>query len=351
LSLEDTMPSKSPGRILSLAIAFASFVAYPALADPVADFYKGKTVTLIVSSAPGGGYDALSRSIAAHLGKHIPGHPSVVVKNMAGAGGIVATKYLFNVAPKDGTFIGGVQNNTPFEPLFGTKEATYDALKFNWLGTPSVETALLTVWHTVPVNSWKDVLTHEVTMGSSGLHSTPSFYGRLLKETLGLKLKIVVGYKSQSAVFLAMERGEVDGYPSVFWSALTSTRPTWVPEKKVKLLVQIGIEKEPALPNVPSLLDLVKTQDQKTLVTAAAGPLAAGRPYLMPPGVPADRVAAMQKAMAETFKDPAFMAEAAKRHLDVKSPRTGAQLHALLERIYTKTPPNIVTQLRKISTP
>jgi tripartite-type tricarboxylate transporter receptor subunit TctC len=345
------MHSKSPVSILSHAIVFAAMLATSAHAQAVADFYKGKSVTLIVSSAPGGGYDALSRTIANHLGRHIPGNPSVVVKNMSGAGGIVATKYLFNVAPKDGTFIGGVQNNTPFEPLFGTKEATYDPLKFSWLGTPSVETSLLTVWHTTPVNTWQDVLTHEVTLGSSGVHSTPSFYGRLLIETLGLKLKIVVGYESQSKVFLAMERGEVDGYPSVFYSALTSTRPTWLPEKKVKLLVQTGVEKEPALPDVPSLLDLVKTQDDKTLVLAAAGPLAAGRPYLMPPGVPADRVAAMQQAMAETFKDSAFLAEAAKRHLDVKSPRSGAQLRALLERIYTQTPPRVVERLRKISTP
>ena len=344
------MSSKSAGQVLSFAIALA-FSASPALGEPVADFYKGKSITLIVSSAPGGGYDALSRVIAPHLGKHIPGNPSVVVKNMSGAGGIVATKYLFNVAAKDGTVIGGVQNNSPFEPLFGTKEATYDPLQFSWLGTPSVETALLTVWHTTPVNTWQDVLTREITMGSSGLHSTPSFYGRLLIETLGLKLKIVVGYESQSKVFLAMERGEVDGYPSVFWSALTSTRPTWWPQKQVKLLVQTGIEKEPALPDVPSLLDLAKTTDDKTLVRAAAGPLAAGRPYLAPPGVPADRIEALQKAMMDTFKDPDFLADAEKRHLDVKSPRSGQQLHALLQQIYTKTPPHVVERLRKISTP
>jgi tripartite-type tricarboxylate transporter receptor subunit TctC len=347
----ERMPSTSCTRILSLAAIAAAMAVGPAYADPVTDFYKGKTITLIVSSAPGGGYDALSRVIAPHLGRHIPGNPQVVVKNMSGAGGIVATKYLFNVAPRDGTFIGGVQNNTPFEPLFGTKEATYDPLKFGWLGTPSFETALLTVWHTTPVNTWQDVLKHEITVGSSGVHSTPSFYGRLLKDILGLKLRIVVGYESQSKVFLAMERGEVDGYPSVFYSALTSTRPTWVPQKLVKLLVQIGVDKEPALPDVPSLLDLAKTPDDKTLVLAAAGPLAAGRPYLMPPGVPADRATALQKAMTDMFKDPAFLADAEKRHLDVKAPRSGAQLHDLLERIYTKTPPQVIERLRKISTP
>ena len=140
---------------------------------------------MIVSSASGGGYDTLSRVLASHLGRHIPGNPQVVVRNMAGAGGIVATNHLYNVAAKDGTVVGGVQNNTPFEPLFGTKAASYDPLKFNWLGTPSFEVAIASVWHKTPVNSWLDTRTHEITMGSSGVNSTPSFYGRLLTETLG----------------------------------------------------------------------------------------------------------------------------------------------------------------------
>ncbi len=338
-------------RMLSLLIAVSALAASPAAAQSVADFYKGKTVTLIVSSAPGGGYDALARTVAPHLSRHIPGNPSVVVRNMSGAGGIVAVNHLFNVAAKDGTVIANVQNNTPFEPLFGTKEAKYDPLQFNWLGTPSIETALLTVWHQTPVNSWKDVLTREITVGSSGVNSTPSFYGRLLIETLGLKLKLIVGYESQSRVFLAMERGEVDGYPSVFYSALTSTRPAWLTEKKVKLLVQVGLEKEPNLPDVPSALELARNADDKVLIEAGAGPLGAGRPFLMPPGVPADRTAAMRKALMDTFKDPAFQEEAKKRRLDVKSQRTGEELQALLQRIYTKTPPNAVARLRKIMNP
>jgi tripartite-type tricarboxylate transporter receptor subunit TctC len=337
--------------MLWLSVAAAVVLASPSPAQPVAEFYRGKTVTLIVSSAPGGGYDALARTVAPHLSRHIPGNPSVVVRNMSGAGGIVAVNHLFNVAAKDGTVIGNVQNNTPFEPLFGTKEAMYDPLKFNWLGTPSVETALLTVWHQTPVNSWKDVLTREITMGSSGVNSTPSFYGRLLIETLALKLKLIVGYESQSRVFLAMERGEVDGYPSVFYSALTSTRPTWLPEKKVKLLVQVGLEKEPNLPDVPSALELARNADDQALIEAGAGPLGAGRPFLMPPGAPADRVSAMRRALMDTFKDPAFLEEAKKRRLDVNSQRSGEELHALLQRIYHKTPPHVIARLRKIMNP
>lgn len=332
-------------------LAAGTFGASPGKAQSVADFYKGKTITLISSSAPGGGYDTLSRIIANHLGKHLPGAPAVVVKNMAGAGGILATNFLFNVADKDGTVIGGVQNNTPFEPLFGAKGPNYDPLKFIWLGTPSIEVAICTVWHTAPVSTWQEAQKKEFTMGSSGVNSTPSFYGRLLNETLGFKQKIIVGYQSQTHAFLAMERGEVDGYPSVFYNSLMATRPTWIKEKKVKLLVQMGLEKEPHLPDVPFALDLLSNEDDKLLSIAAYAPLQAGRPYLMPPGVPADRVAAMQKAMLDTFKDPAFAAEANKRGMDVSSPRSGDELRNLLVRVYSKTPDHIVQRLRKISTP
>lgn len=341
-------PSFSLGPPL---LAAGVLCAAPALAQSPAEFYRGKTVTLIVSSASGGGYDTLGRVIANHLGRHIPGNPQVIVRNMPGAGGIVATNHLYNVAAKDGTVVGGVQNNTPFEPLFGTKAATYDPLKFNWLGTPSFEVAIASVWHKTPVNSWKDTRTREITMGSSGVNSTPSFYGRLLIETLGMKLKIIVGYESQTHAFLAMERGEIDGYPSVFYNSLMSTRPTWYRDKQVKLLVQMGLEKEPAIPEVPFALDLVSNPDDKLMMVAAFAPLQSGRPYLLPPGVPADRVAAMQAAFLDTFKDPDFVAEANKRGLGINAPRSGKQLHELLERVYTKTPPHIVERLRKVATP
>ncbi len=337
-------------RIL-VAVLVATACASSASAQSVAEFYKDKTVTLISSSAPGGGYDTLSRIIANHLGKYLPGSPVVVVKNMAGAGGIVATNHLYNVAAKDGTVIGGVQNNTPFEPLFGAKGPSYDPLKFVWLGTPSIEVAICTVWHTAPVSTWQEAQKKEFTMGSSGVNSTPSFYGRLLNETLGFKQKIIVGYQSQTHAFLAMERGEVDGYPSVFYNSLMATRPNWIKDKQVKLLVQMGLEKERNIPDVPFALDILTNEDDKLLSIAAYAPLQAGRPYLMPPGVPADRVAAMQKAMMETFKDPAFIAEANKRGMDVSSPRSGDELRDLLVRVYTKTPDHIVQRLRKISTP
>ena len=319
--------------------------ASPSLAQT--DFYKGQTVTIILSSAPGGGYDAIARLLALYLPKHIPGAPTVVVKNMAGAGGIVAANFLYNVAPKDGLTIGGLQNNVPFEPLFGTKEANFDPTKFIWLGTPSMETAVLTVWSTSPASTWQQAKTTELTMGSSGNNSTPSFYGRLWNEVLGTKLKIIVGYESQTHAFLAMEREEINGYPSVFYNSLMATKPTWLKDGKVKLLVQLGY-KEPEIANVPSLLDLLTNEDDKRLAEAAAGPLTAGRPYLMPPGVPADRVAIMRKAFSDTFKDPEFLADADKRKLGINAPRDGKQLQEVIDGIYQNTPPALVERLRKL---
>jgi tripartite-type tricarboxylate transporter receptor subunit TctC len=329
-------------------LAALAFASPPALAESVEDFYKGKTVTIILSSGAGGGYDTMARTLSQYLPKHIPGSPTVIVKNMAGAGGIVAANNLYNVAAKDGTFIGGVQNNVPFEPLFGASGANFDATKFIWLGTPSIETAILTVSDTTPVNTWQEAKTHEIIVGSSGVNSTPSFYGRLLMETLGLKLKIIVGYESQTTAFLAMERGEINGYPSVFYSSLMSTKPTWIKEKKIKLLVQMGLEKEPALPDVPYILDLITKPDDKLLAEAAFAPLSAGRPYLMPPGVPQDRVVAMRKAFMDTFKDPDFLAEAGKRGLDANSPRSGEELQRLIERVYKTTPQPLIERLRKL---
>jgi tripartite-type tricarboxylate transporter receptor subunit TctC len=331
------------------ALLAVGLSALPAIAQAPADFYKGQTVTIILSSAPGGGYDAVARTLAMYLPKHIPGAPQVVVKNMAGAGGIVAANFLYNVAPKDGLTIGGLQNNVPFEPLFGTKEANFDPTKFNWLGTPSMETAILTVSGTTPVDTWQQAKTTELTMGSSGNNSTPSFYGRLFNEVLGTKLKIIVGYESQTHAFLAMERDEINGYPSVFYNSLMATKPTWLKEGKVKLLVQLGF-KEPAIANVPSVSDLVTKEDDKLLIEAAAAPLTAGRPYLMPPGVPADRVAIMRKAFSDTFKDPDFIADADKRGLGVNAPRDGQALQELIVNVYTKTPPPLVERLRKLQT-
>jgi tripartite-type tricarboxylate transporter receptor subunit TctC len=334
---------------LCLGLAGTCAIA-DAKADPVADFYRGRTVTMIVSTSTGGGYDTLARAIARHLAAHIPGDPTIVVRNMPGAGGIVATNYLYATAERDGSVLGLIQDQPPLEPLFGTKQAHYDPTRFNWLGTPSVETAMVLVWHTVPVYSLDDLRRRVTHMGASGANSTPAFFGRLLNATLGTRMQIIPGFPGQNDAFLAMERGELDGYPSVFYSALSSTRPTWLPDKKARAIVQFGPEKLKQLGNVPFVPDLISNADDKLLLQVAFTPLELGRPLLMPPGVPADRVAAMRAALMQTFADPAFRAEAKKIGLEINSPRGGEQLLHAIERAY-RAPPRIIARLRKLDNP
>ena len=340
---------RRPTLLLALC-AFAAIGAAGAKADSVADFYKGRAVTVVVSSSAAGGYDTLARALARHMGKHAPGNPAFIVRNMPGAGGMTATNFLYNNADKDGSVIGLVQNNTPFEPLFGTREARYDPVKFNWLGSPSSETAMVLIWHTVPVNSVADLKAREVAVGVSGANSTPAFFTRLLNATLGTKMKPVNGYPGQNDVLLAMERGELDGHPSAFFSSLRSTRPAWLRDKTAKAIVQYGPEKLAELRDVAFAPDLVASDDDRLLMQAAFAPLTLGRPFLAPPGVPVERLAALREAFAATMADPEFLAEGERIGLGLNAPRTGAQIQEVMERAY-QSPPRVIDRLRQLNVP
>jgi tripartite-type tricarboxylate transporter receptor subunit TctC len=321
-----------------------------AKADAVADFYRARTVTVVVSSSAAGGYDTLARVIARHIGRHMPRNPVFIVRNMPGAGGITATNFLYNNAERDGSVIGLVQNNTPFEPLFGTKEARYDPVKFNWLGSPSSETAMVLIWHTVSVSSVADLKTHEVTVGVSGANSTPAFFTRLLNAMLGTKMKPINGYPGQNDVLLAMERRELDGHPSAFFSSVPTTRPGWLREKTARAILQYGRQKLAELDDVPFAPDLVASDDDRLVMQAAFAPLALGRPFLVPPGVPGERVVALRKAFALTMADPEFLAEAETMGLGVNAPRTGEQMQEVMERVY-RSPPRVIDRLRQLNVP
>ena len=334
-------------KITCATLASVSFGISSAKADNVADFYRGKTINIIVAAPPGGGYDLLARAITKYLANTIPGQPTIVIRNMAGAGGIVAMNYMYNTAPRDGTAIGAMQNNAPFEPLFGTKEALYDPTKFNWLGSPSTETALLAVWRDTPVNRYEDVRNREIKVGSTGANSNTSLWARILTETLGLKLKTVVGYPGQNDILLAMERGELDGYPGVFYASLAANRPNWMADKTVKVLLQMGGEREAALPEVPLLSEVVARPEDKLLAEQASAPMAVGRPYALPPGVPNDRVVALREAMWSVFYDPGFTDEASKMQMNPNARRTGQQVQEIIERAYS-APPDVTARLRRL---
>ncbi len=333
--------------LCAFAFAIGYVAATAASANALEDFYRGKTVSMVVSSATGGGYDTLSRIVAKHMVKHMPGAPNIVVRNMPGAGGVVATNHLYNVASRDGLTFGQLQNTLPFEPLLGNKEAMYDSSKFNWLGSPSYETGLLVVRAKSPVANIADIQKQEISVGTPGLNSTPSFNTRLLVEALDMKLRIVLGYPGQNEVFLAMERGEVDAFPT-FYSSIMSTRPTWIADKIVKTIVQFGPEPEPDLKDTPFAADLVKDPEKLRLLKAAAAPLALGRPFAAPPDVPKDRVAALRKALAATFADPECLEEMRKLNLPVNQPRSGEQLQAVIDEVW-RMPQETKDRLRKLS--
>jgi tripartite-type tricarboxylate transporter receptor subunit TctC len=339
-------------RRCSLMLALCAFLVSVAQAkgDVVADFYKGRTVTVVVSSSAAGGYDTLARALARHMGKHVPGNPAFIVRNMPGAGGMTATNFLYNNADRDGSLIGLVQNNTPFEPLFGTREARYDPVKFNWLGSPSSETAMVLLWHTVPVSTLAELKAREVAVGVSGANSTPAFFTRLLNATLGTKMKPINGYPGQNDVLLAMERGELDGHPSAFFSSVRSTRPTWLREKTAKAILQYGPEKLVELADVPFAPDLVTSDEDKLTMQAAFAPLALGRPFLIPPGVPAERVTALRAAFAATMADAEFLAEGERMGLGLNAPRTGVQIQEVMGRAY-QSPPGVIERLRQLNAP
>ena len=328
--------------LLGLALLAA---ASAARADAVGDFYAGHELALVTAGSPGGMYDVLTRFLARYLGRFVPGNPRVIVKNMAGAGGIVLGNYLYASAPRDGSVVGGLTNNVAFEPLFGTAEAKYDPLRFNWLAASNAETAFLTVWHTVPVRTLADAQAREITVGASGAASSPTFFARLLNETLHTRLKIVIGYPGSNEAFLAMENGELDGYPSAFTSDLTAAKLGLVRDGKLRFIVQYGPRPEPDFPEIPFAPDQVTAAADKALMAAAFALLDIGRPFTLPPDVAPERVAALRKAFADMLHDPAVLADAKALGIGIDRSRDGAAVLALLRRNYD-TPPTVIERLK-----
>jgi tripartite-type tricarboxylate transporter receptor subunit TctC len=316
----------------------------PAHADAISDFYKGKDLRLIISASVGGGYDIYARLIAKHLARHLPGNPIIIPQNMPGAGGIGASNYLYGVAPKDGTVIAAIQNTVPFEPFFDNKQALFDAAKLNWLGTPTTEAAIYLVYHTSKIQTLRDAQTQEIIAGAAGATSTPAFYGRIFNQILHMKARLVTGYPGQNEILLAIENGEVEAMPSPFWSSLKASRPNWYPEHKVRFLFQYGLKPHPELQGVPFALDLLDNAADKILLTAASAPLGLGRPFAAPPGLPADRLAALRDAFMATFKDPDFIADCASQRLECSNATNGAELARLVAQVYA-TPEDIRQRL------
>jgi tripartite-type tricarboxylate transporter receptor subunit TctC len=291
-----------------------------------ADFYQGKTINFIIASAVGGGYDTYSRLIANHIGAHVAGHPSVVPQNMPGAGSIRATNYLYNIAPKDGTAIGMIDQAIYLNQILGTPELKADATKFNWIGRIISNSAVLFAWHTAPVKKIEDAFTNELIVSTSG--SASKLNWTVLNNVVHTKFKIINGYQGTGDSRLAMERGEVHAL-SMPWSLLKIEYAELLKEKKINLLLQTGADKHPELPDVPRMIDLARNDQDRRLLTLFSSPSTVGRSVVAPPGLPPERVAELRKAFMETIKDPTLVADIKKAQLEL-DPLSGEELQAAI---------------------
>jgi tripartite-type tricarboxylate transporter receptor subunit TctC len=335
------------GSARACALAFIGVIAAAgaAHAQSVEEFYKGKRVKMIVGGSPGGGYDTYARAFARYYKNYIPGKPSIIAQNMQGAGGIRATNYIASgVVPRDGSVFATSLRTVATEPLFHPKATKYDATKLNWLGSLANEISICVTWHTSPVKTFADAQKQEVIMGASNGNST-EFYPAIFNNLLGTKFKIVVGYVAVG-INVAMERGEVAGRCSWSWSSLMSQRPDWVRDKKINILVLISDRPSPHVPkDVPLIYDFAKSKEDKQLLDLFFLPQTMGRPYFLPPDVPADRVKAMRTAFDQAVKDPKLASDFKRLHLEL-SPISGTEIQDMLGKLYANTPPEMVASAR-----
>ncbi len=310
---------KSPALFAGAAAAALSLgFGTMADADPIADFYRGKQVFLVQSGGEGGGYAAYAHAFAPYLEKHIPGNPKIVVQGMPGAGGVRLMQNFATQAPRDGTYIGFVQSGVSFAPLMGTAVATFDPRKMNWLGAMSRVPAVCAAWHTAGIATFQDLLEKPFIVGSSGAGSLTETQPALLNKFYGTKIKIVSGYPGANDIYLAMERGELQGRCGSGVASLNISRPGWVDKGLVKIPIQFSIERGKELPDVPTAFELAKNDQVRAVMKLVLSPVEMNRPMLLPPDVPAERVAALRAAFHASITDSDFLADAAKQRLEVE---------------------------------
>lgn len=337
------MPARKLVRAV-MAVALLVPLTTPARADAVADFYRNTTIRMIIGIAVGGSYDLMGRMVARQLPKYIPGNPRIVVENMPGASGRIATNYAYNVAPRDGSFVIAAQESIPLSQAMGEPEIRYDAAKFVWIGNPIDPLSVLTVWHTAGITSIEEAKSREVTIGATSTAGTNYLIPKMLNDLVGTRFKIITGYAGAAAVDLAMERGEVQGRGSGSWASYKSSHPQWISEKKLIPLVQMTLNRHPDIPAVPRLIDLATTEQARGVFELYSITSAIGRPLFAPPGIPEDRVAALRAAFDATVKDKEFLADAERNQLDI-APVPGPELQKLVERVLA-TPKQTVAELK-----
>ncbi len=332
-------------RTLFAALAGVMAAGSTAAADPVAEFYKGKTFTILVGQEPGTGFDIYSRALARHLTRYIPGNPSVVVQNMPGASGVNAFNWLYNIAPKDGTLMGTASQNVVVEPLFGNQSAKYDATKFTWIGNMEQSASVCGIAPDTGVTTFDELLQKEIVLGATGPTGPIGQAARALNGIVGTKFKIIYGYKGTASVKLAFQKGEVKGICGLPWSTVKAFWKDVLDAGQFKPIIQLSASPLAELGKIAHVNDYVKSDEQRQIVDLIFGQLVLGRIYATPPGVPAERISALRKAFMATLADKEFLADATKTRIDI-TPATGEQVEALIKRFYA-IPPAIVERAKQ----
>ena len=326
------------GFLITAAAGLGLAAASPTLAQTQGS-YKGKTVTLYVGYSVGGGYDVYGRIVARFLARHLPGNPTIVVENMEGAGSLRLANWMAQVAPKDGTALGIIGRGTAFDPILGLPGAAFKGPDFTWLGSANNEVSVCVSLKNSPVKTIQEAMKTQLTVGATGGSDDTAQFPRVLNGTIGTKFKVVSGYPGGNDVLLAMERGEVQGRCGWSWSSALTTRPDWIKQGTVNVLVQTALAKSPDLPNVPLVTDLAKTPQDEQILTMIFARQTMGRPFVAPPNTDPRRAALLRKAFMDTMKDPDFLAEAKKIKLEI-NPVSGEKIEALVKKIYA-TPSDI----------
>ena len=339
-------PAAGPGTGAATS-APAAATATAAATPNVAAFYRGKNVSIVIGYDAGGGYDTYARTLSQFIGKHIPGNPTVIVENMPGAGSIKAANHLFTAAPKDGTVFGTFGRGLPYTELIGDPAAQFKSAQFNWIGSMNDEVSICVLRSDSPVKTFDQLLTTSVKIGATGPDDDTGFFPRFLNGALGTKFEIITGYAGGNDVNLAIERGEVQGRCGFSWSSIVSTRPQWLKDKFVNVLIQMSLAKHPDIPKeVPLIMDYAKNDEQRQMMEVIFSRQTMGRPFAAPPGVPAERVKALRDAFDKTMADPEFKAAAAKAKQEINA-KGGDDIQKVIQKIF-QTPKPLVDKIKAI---
>jgi len=329
---------RSRSRAIALGLTGLALTAPAAVADPVADFYKGKEIKMLIGQPVGGGYDTYARWFARRLLEFMPGNPNVTVQNMPGAGGVVMTNGLATQQPRDGTVIGAAAGSVSTSPLFGMAAARYDSRELSWIGSLNSEVGLVVSWKDSPIKTTKDIFEKEFIVGGSAASDGNVIFPKTMNQVLGAKFKVIPGYGGTTNVSLAMERGEIHGTGSWHYSSISVNKPAWLQDGSINVLVQLSLKPHPKVANAPTVIELARNAEERAVLELVFAQQDMGRPVYGPPGVPADRLKALRGAFDAFVRDPSVHAEADKMKLELNNPMPGEEIAQLVRRLYAMPP-------------